>query len=39
MVAKIHQENPELEVVDLVYKFFETYSESDWKTPVTIKNQ
>ena len=39
MVAKIHQENPDLEVVDLVYKFFETYSQSDWKTPVTIKNQ
>lgn len=37
MVAKIHQENPGLDVVDLVFKFFETYNQSDWKTPVTIK--
>ena len=37
MVAKIHQENPEFDVVDLVYKFFEDYSQSDWKNPVTIK--
>lgn len=38
MVAKIHQDNPDLEVADLVYKFFEVYSQSDWKTPVSIKN-
>jgi poly(A) polymerase len=37
MVAKIHQDNPDLDVVDLVYKFFEVYSESDWTTPVSIK--
>ena len=37
MVAKIHQDNPELDVVDLVYKFFEVYSQSDWKNPVSIK--
>lgn len=24
-------------MVDLVYKFFEVYSTSDWKNPVTIK--
>lgn len=37
MVAKIHQDNPEMDVVDLVYKFFEEYSQSDWKNPVSIK--
>jgi poly(A) polymerase Pap1 len=37
MVAKIHQDNPDLDVVDLVYKFFEVYSESDWTNPVSIK--
>lgn len=37
LVAKIHQENPDLEVVDLVYRFFEVYSKSDWRNPVTIK--
>lgn len=37
MVAKIHQDFPDYEVVDLVFKFFEVYSQSDWKNPVTIK--
>ena len=37
LVAKIHQDHPDYEVVDLVYKFFETYSASDWKNPVLIK--
>ena len=37
MVAKIQQDFPDFEVVDLVYKFFEVYSTSDWKNPVTIK--
>ena len=40
MVDKIHQENPdffEFDVIDLVYKFFEDYSQSDCKNPVTIK--
>lgn len=37
MVAKIHQDYPDLDVVDLVFKFFEVYSQSDWKNPVTIK--
>jgi poly(A) polymerase len=30
MVAKVHQDNPDCEVVDLVYKFFEVYSQSNW---------
>lgn len=38
MVAKIQQDFSDYEVVDLVYKFFEVYSQSDWKTPVTIKH-
>ena len=37
MVAKIHQENPNLDVTDLVYKFFEVYSQSDWKNPIAIQ--
>ena len=37
MVAKIHQDHPDYDVVDLVYKFFEIYSTSDWKNPVFIK--
>lgn len=37
MVAKIQQDYPDYDVPDLVYKFFEVYSSSDWKNPVTIK--
>jgi poly(A) polymerase len=37
MVAKIHQDFPDYDVVDLVYKFFEFYSCYDWQTPVAIK--
>jgi len=37
LVAKIHQEYPDYEVADLVYKFFEVYGQSDWRDPVTIK--
>lgn len=37
MVAKVHQDCPDYEVADLVYKFFETYSQSNWSNPITIK--
>lgn len=37
MVAKICQDNPLLEVADLVYKFFEVYSEWKWLEAVSIK--
>lgn len=37
MVAKIQQDYPDYDVVDLVYKFFEVYSRSDWKNPVAIR--
>lgn len=37
MVAKICQDNPELELADLVYKFFEVYSEWKWNDPVFVK--
>lgn len=37
MVAKIHQDHPDYDVADLIYKFFEEYSRSDWKNPVTIR--
>ena len=36
MVAKIHQDNPDYDVADLVYKFFQVYSSSDWKEPISI---
>mmetsp|Transcript_4015 Transcript_4015/g.6792 ORF Transcript_4015/g.6792 Transcript_4015/m.6792 type:complete len:302 (-) Transcript_4015:163-1068(-) len=37
LVAKIQQDFPDYDVVDLVYKFFEVYSKSDWRNPVAIK--
>ena len=37
MTAKIQQDYPDYDVVDLVYKFFEVYSSSDWKNPVAIR--
>jgi len=37
LVAKIHQDFPEYDVVDLVFKFFETYSKYDWLSPVMIR--
>lgn len=37
MVAKICQDFPGLEVVDLVYKFFEVYSEWKWLDAVSVK--
>jgi len=37
MVAKICQDFPQLEVVDLLCKFFEVYSEWKWMEPVNIK--
>jgi poly(A) polymerase Pap1 len=37
MVAKICQDNPDLEVVDLIYKFFEVYADWKWLDPVFIK--
>ena len=37
MVAKICQDNPDLEVADLVYKFFEVYADWKWLEPVAIK--
>jgi poly(A) polymerase len=36
MVAKICQENPDLYAADLIFKFFETYSDSDWREPVKL---
>ncbi|CDW77806.1 poly polymerase gamma [Stylonychia lemnae] len=37
LVAKICQDHPDLELVDLVHKFFEVYSEWKWFDPVFIK--
>lgn len=37
LVAKIHQDNPDFDVADLVFQFFEFYSQTDWKNPVMIK--
>ena len=37
MVAKICQDYPNLEVADLLYKFFEVYSEWKWLDSVNIK--
>lgn len=37
MVAKICQDYPGLQVVDLLYKFFEVYSEWKWLEAVSIK--
>lgn len=37
MVAKICQDNPEMELADLVYKFFEVYSEWKWIDPIYMK--
>ena len=34
MVGKICQENPDLDVACLLYKFFEQYAESGWREPV-----
>jgi poly(A) polymerase len=39
MVAKICQDFPGLTVSDLLYKFFEVYSEWKWLEPVSIKIQ
>ena len=37
LVAKIHQDFPDYDVVDLVYKFFDFYSQYDWQIPVMMK--
>ena len=37
LVAKICQDNPDLEVCDLIYKFFEFYSDCKWVDPISIK--
>ncbi len=37
MVAKICQDYPDLEMADLLFKFFEVYSEWKWLDPVSIK--
>lgn len=37
LVAKIHQDHPDYDVADLVYKFFEFYSAYDWQIPVMMK--
>ena len=39
MVAKICQDYPQLEVADLLYKFFEVYSDWKWLDSVNIKIQ
>lgn len=39
MVAKICQDYPQLEVSDLLYKFFEVYSDWKWLDSVNIKIQ
>jgi len=39
MVAKVCQDYPYLEIADLLYKFFEVYSEWKWLEPVYIKIQ
>ena len=39
MVAKICQEYPYLDVSDLLYKFFEVYSDFKWIEAVYIKIQ
>ena len=39
LVAKIHKENPNFEVVDLVYRFFETYNQFDWKNPISLNGE
>ena len=37
LVTKICQENSDLDVPDLINKFFEVYSEWDWFNPIFIK--
>ena len=36
LVAKIYQDNPTNHIVELVYKFFETYSQHDWKIAIGL---
>lgn len=37
LVAKICQDNPNLDFCDLVAKFFEVYANQKWQDPVFIK--
>ena len=37
LVAKICQDHPDLDVCDLIYKFFEFYAEWKWVDPIFIK--